>query len=319
MKTILFLTRVDRTFFIKRLLAYMNNTPMKYRLLVVSDDKWNASRALVENYIYMPPNVEQEAFLREVIEKYRVNGLFVASGLDLILLNNMRQWLVKTGVSYYSPDEASLKICLSKYEQFLFLRRIDVLTPLIYDYETVIQNGNKMFPLIIKPNCGQGSENIRLLRNIDELIEQHGYSKDMIIQKQETGIEYTVDCFTNKTGELVICVPRIRFIVSGAHTMVAKIRTNEIEILELASKLNRNLKIWGPWNFQLFKNERRLIVHDINPRIANGIVFSMQAGAKFEELIVEELLGNTTINVTDYQLHVEADKEVYCYNSCICR
>lgn len=312
MYSILFVTRVDRAYFVSKLLSYIRTKTEKIDLVIVSDDKWNPCKTLVDNFVYMSPDVNQEEFIISTIKKYNVKGIFVASSYDLILLKNIEPWLLEHEISYYTPDENSLKICLSKYRQYHFLTEIGVLTPRIYDYEDIIHNHkNDIFPVIVKPIYGQGSKDVVLVSSKEEL-KRKAHNKDILIQERTKGVEYTVDCFTDKNGSLLLCVPRIRVAVLGAHAVAAKIQLNK-EIYEVALRINAKLKIYGPWNFQLFKTKNGYIVHDINPRIASGIIFSLEAGAVFDKLIINHLLESTVEKDTSYIQWVKDGAELYSF------
>ena len=317
MRSILFITRVDRAYFVLKLLSYIRTKTEKIDLVIVSDDRYNPCKIMVDNFEYMSPNVNQEEFIKGIIKKYNVKGVFVASSYDLLLLKNIKLWLLEQEISYYTPDENSLKICLSKYRQYYFLTEIGVLTPCVYDYEDILHNNQRdIFPVIVKPIYGQGSEEVVLVSNKEEL-KKKAYNEDFLIQERTEGVEYTVDCFTDKNGNLLLCVPRIRASVLGAHAVAAKIQLNK-EIYEIALRINANLKIYGPWNFQLFQTKNGYAVHDINPRIASGIIFSLEAGAAFDKLIVDHLLDSTAEAKNDksYMQWVQDGAELYGFNVC---
>lgn len=319
MRSILFITRVDRAYFVSKLLSYIHTKTEKIDFVVVSDDQWNPCKVLVDNFVYMSPNINQEEFIIDILKKYNVKGVFVASNYDLILLKNIEFWLLEHDVSCYMPDEISLKICLSKYRQYHFLTEIGVLTPRVYDYEDILQNNQSgIFPLIVKPVYGQGSKEVVLVSSKEEL-KKKAYNKDFLIQERTEGVEYTVDCFTDKNGNLLLCVPRIRESVLGAHAVAVKIQLNK-EIYEVALRINANLKIYGPWNFQLFRTKNGYAVHDINPRIASGIIFSLEAGAVFDKLIIDYLLEDTTDTKknTSYMHWVRDGAELFRFNVCSC-
>ena len=316
MRSILFITRVDRTYFIMKMLKYMRKNFKKVRLIVISDDEWNPCRPIVDHFVYLPKNEKNsEKFIKNVINAFNIKGVFVASNFDLILLQNISSWLDKHQILYYGPHKTSLKICLSKYEQHIFLESIGVRTPHVYTYEEIMYSREKsIFPIIIKPIYGQGSTGVFLINDKEELLSQ-SYNEDILLQEKIEGIEYTIDCFTNKRGELLLNVPRIRSVISGSHSVVAKIQLNK-ELHKLALKINDNIRIFGPWNFQLFQTEKGFIVHDINPRIASGIIFSLSAGAPFDEMIVNHLVEDRTEQGKEIKTQIKDGMEIYTFNAC---
>lgn len=313
---ILFFTRVDRTYLIQKISEYINSKNIKCELVVISDSLWNCCENHVKKYICIPPNVDKQDFVKEIIIKYNISGIFVASNYDLIHLIQMKQWLKEHQVRYYAPDERSLRICLSKVEQYYFLNENQFLTPKIYTLEEITSNKEEIiFPLILKPINGQGSRNIVEVSNLDEVKWYCKKEKDIIIQSKVYGKEYTVDCFNDFNGNLILCVPRERLVINGAHAIVAKINLNE-SIINMAIEMSRKLKIIGPWNFQLFEINEDFIIHDINPRIANGLIFSIESGAPFQELIVDNLLFDKKYALENLQSFVEDDKIIYQYTAC---
>lgn len=61
-----------------------------------------------------------------------------------------------------------------------------------------------------------------------------------------------------------------------------------------------------------------ICIHDINPRIASGIIFSLEAGAVFDKLIIDHLLEDTTDTKknTSYMHWVRDGAELYSFNVC---
>lgn len=313
MISILFFTRVDRTYFIQKILEYIYLKHRDCKLVVISDNQWNSCRKFVENFEYIPSNTDICSFIKKVIKKYNVKGIFVASNYDLIYLINMKLWLKSNRIRYYAPDQKTLRICLSKMELNCFLKENDFLAPLTFTLEDVLKHGEEMFPLIVKPVDGQGSKNVIEVSNIDDLIWYCKKDSTLLIQTKIEGKEYTVDCFNDYDGELLICVPRERLIVNNGHAIAVQIKMNQ-ELIKMASIISQKLKIIGPWNFQAFEVEGQFIIHDINPRMANGLIYSIEAGVPFDMLIVDYLLYENSGFHKNYP--VEDERIVYQYSVC---
>ncbi len=314
MHTILFITRVDRTYFIKKLLDYARMKSVK--LIVLSDDDQNSCKLLVDNFIYMPSDINQKEFIKDIILRYSVEGIFVASNFDLLLLKRLDEWLTEKGIVYYGPKHDYIDVCLSKRKHNQLLKQLYLKSPNTYEIDDIIkQHREDIYPLIIKPDYGQGSTNISLVFSLNELTKNYYNRNEFIAQEKIIGQEYTVDCFTDKAGELLLCVPRLRKKVVAGHSVISMVCFDE-EIENLVEILNEKLKIFGPWNVQLFRNENGLIVHDINPRIANGIIYSLNAGAPFEKLIVDSLIGVDSGIDLNYKSMINENADLYCYSAC---
>lgn len=313
MNRILFIIRVDRTNLLQKMQEYIRESNIKCEIVVLSDSMWNPCRKFIQNYIYMQPNVNEENFIKSIIEEYSINGIMVASNYDLKYINNMQEWLKKKKINFYGPDFQSLLVCLSKKKQYSLLREHDIPVVNMYSYDEIMKSNCNMFPLIIKPSNGQGSKNIIEISSREELVWSYNRLEDPVIQPKIEGKEYTIDCFNDYKGKVLLSVPRERLVVDGPHTIVAKIHLNET-LNSIAFKISRIVKIVGPWNFQVFEVNNKYIVHDINPRIANGLCFSITAGAPFEALIIDYLLGEekeASIKMHDV---IEDKKVLYQYS-----
>lgn len=286
---ILFITRVDRTYLVQKLVQYLDKNYQGIELIVASNDSFNCAMKYAHEFVNLDNNNPQQ-HIKQLIKNYHVGGIFVASNYDLKWILEIKTWLQKNGVKWFAPDDESLSICLSKRKAHDFLLNIGILVPDSFKIEE-LEDGCQ-FPVILKPSDGQGSVNVIEVFSIEEVLLYSNIIKDMIIQKKVVGKEYTVDCFNDFNGNMVLCVPRLRLSVMGAHAVASKIELNK-NIIDIGRKIAQNLKIVGPWNFQVFIEYDKIVVHDINPRIASGINFSIESGFPFHKLIIEYLIGNS--------------------------
>lgn len=285
---ILFITRVDRTYLVQKLVQYIDKNYQDKKIIVASDDSFNCAIKYAHEFVNLDNNNPEE-HIKQLIKVYHVGGIFVASNYDLKLILQIKTWLQENGIKWFAPDEETLSICLSKQKSHNFLSNIGILVPPLFKIKE-LEDFNQ-FPVILKPSDGQGSFNVVEASSVEEVLLYSHVIKDMIIEKKIFGKEYTVDCFNDFNGNMILCVPRLRLSILGARASVSKIELNK-NIIKTGIKLAQNLKITGPWNFQLFLEYGNILVHDINPRIASGINFSIESGFPFHKLIIEYLMGN---------------------------
>ena len=168
MERILFITRVDRAYLVKKLQEYILKNCIKSEIVVMSDDIWSTCRMSVNHYIYISPDTSLENKIKDTVIQYNVKGIFVASNYDLEHIILIADWLKKNGVCFYAPDENTLSICLDKKKQKMLLDSYNILTPKSYNFEKIfLENSTKIFPLIIKPCNGQGTKNVFEIHNIE--------------------------------------------------------------------------------------------------------------------------------------------------------
>ena len=290
MNSILFLTRVDRTVFIMKMKEYISENNLNCEIIIVSDNEYCCSQNVIDKFFLLPNEAHtHSSYIKEIILKYNVKSFFVASNFDIEIILKLKKWLNSKDITYFTPDKKTLDICLSKHEMSLFLRKINIKTPKIYSCSEVLKSKDNIFPLIIKPNNGQGSKDIYMVRNIDEFLFYYKKSDKNIIQEFIDGAHYTVDCFNSLGNDIFISIPRIRLVVHGANSVVSKVEIMK-EIQDIALLLSQGINISGPWNFQIIQNKNDYYVHDINPRLSSGLIFCITAGIPFHKFIINSLL-----------------------------
>jgi len=111
------------------------------------------------------------------------------------------------------------------------------------------------YPVFIKPDVGYGSRNVYVAKNENSarvFIETKGLSSDFVFCEYLPGPEYTIDCFTNRHGELMFSGARLRNRISNGIST----NTREAEVFgelfqSYAQKINSILCPRGAWFFQM--------------------------------------------------------------------
>lgn len=148
------------------------------------------------------------------------------------------------------------------------------------------------YPMIVKPTAGSASVGVARVSNRDEL-QFHTRSGDFIVQSIAAGAEYTVDVLVNRAGKCVCAIPRRRIEVRSGEVFKG-VTARRPELIDLASRIAEALPgAYGPLNVQMFADETAgdIRVIEINPRFGGGFPLAWQAGGKFPQWIIEEILG----------------------------
>jgi carbamoyl-phosphate synthase large subunit len=103
--------------------------------------------------------------------------------------------------------------------------------------------------LFIKPRTGSGSENTHHITSQSELAFFHEHIEDPIVQEYLPGAEYTVDCITDRDGDLLACVPRHRRELAGGVSTQVTVVEDE-RLLAMARQIAGELDFVGPFFFQ---------------------------------------------------------------------
>ena len=154
---------------------------------------------------FVVPSVHEEKWydaLNNVIVEQNIRYVYPAHDDAVIALAENADRIKAKIVS--SPPETCV-IARSKIETYRTL--IDVVpVPRIYDDESKIAD----YPVFVKPDIGQGSEDVHVVFSREQLLRQLGIGKKYIVTEYLPGEEYTVDCFSDRERGLLFCKGRIR-------------------------------------------------------------------------------------------------------------
>lgn len=160
---------------------------------------------------------------------------------------------------------------------------------------------NAEVPAIAKPRKGGSSRGIHIFRNMEDLMHLNDLKKYLLQEYIENCKEYTVDCYIDKKGEILVTVPRERLEIMGGES--TRTRTCHNEILEkLSREVIEKFSLRGPVNLQFLHDldADRYLLMEVNPRLGGGVICSIYAGAPITDYIIKEALGVELKQCTDW-------------------
>lgn len=156
----------------------------------------------------------------------------------------------------------------------------------------LVNKDGSSFPLIVKPRTGSSSIGVSIVR--DELeLEVATRDGEFVVETIASGNEYTLDVLADRGGRCLCAVPRHRIEVRAGEVSKGVTRRSE-KLIELAFGICDALPgAYGSINIQVFADPEtdRLNVIEINPRFSGGFPLSWQAGARYPQWMIEEILG----------------------------
>lgn len=160
---------------------------------------------------------------------------------------------------------------------------------------------NAQLPAIAKPRKGGSSRGIQIFRNMEDLMHLNDLKNYLLQEYIENRKEYTVDCYIDKTGEILVTVPRERLEIMGGES--TRTRTCHNEILEqLSREVIEKFSLRGPVNLQFLHDldADRYLLMEVNPRLGGGVICSIYAGAPITDYIIKEALGVELNHCSDW-------------------
>ena len=158
-----------------------------------------------ENCAEGVPFPDQPGFLEamnRVVDEFQIDYIYPAHDSALLALTRLQDRLHAQVVT--SPLE-TVEICRDKNRTYAFLAGADYLPASYADADAV-----PGYPVFIKPAVGQGAQGARRIDSRAQLEEALADGTDYAICEYLPGEEYTVDCFTDRHGQLRLVSPRSR-------------------------------------------------------------------------------------------------------------
>ena len=227
------------------------------------------SRFVYDKLVQVEETVSHPNFVRRLEEVVRDNGIdCVLPANDLVCAKLAGTHLPVVGSSKEACDLVVSKLDL--YEHFCGVVNV----PEVY-------SKIKSYPVFLKPNCGSGAKDCRVVNSKREL---DFYLNEHLVMEYLPGDEYTVDCFTDWKGVLRYVGPRTRErMACGLAVSTTTFKSDRMETI--ARKINSSVGFNGAWFFQLKKNvNHELTLTDLGCRIAGSSVASRMKGVNLSHL-----------------------------------
>ncbi len=173
-------------------------------------------------------------------------------------------------------------------------------------FSSASEVGDSDFPVFLKPDVGQGSKGTFTAKNVIDIDFYISKDPSILILEHLPGKEYTIDCFTNKNGELVFCEGRERSRITNGIS-VNSFTVDDSRFKKVAEKINQQLKLRGVWFFQVKEDkDQELVLMEIAPRIAGTMGLVRGKGVNLVLLAVFDLLDQeVSVFENSYKLTID--------------
>lgn len=242
---------------------------------------------LYENCAEDIPFVDDPAFIgamNAVIDRYAIDYIYPAHDSALLTLTREQARLHAAVVT--SPLE-TVEICRSKNRTYRYLAGADYL-PRVFGSADEVER----YPVFVKPSVGQGAEGARLVHSRGELDMALAEGRELAVCEYLPGREVTVDCFTDRHGQLRFISPRVRDRIKAGISVRSRLLPLDASSEAIARDLNSRFRFNGAWFFQLKENAQgqyRLL--EVAPRIAGTMCLVRNQGVNMPLLTLYNMWG----------------------------
>lgn len=252
------------------------------RIFGAGEDVPNPARFVFPEYLILP-SIHDERWLKELIGLcQRLEIEYIFPGHDDVLLALSREQDRIPAVILTSPREA----CETTRSKSCTYRALGPFVRVPYLYASAAEV--VQFPVLVKPDRGQGSYGVSRVACRDELVRAMSSAPAAIICEYLPGEEYTVDCFSDRERGLLFAGARARRRIRNG-IAVNTITVDLEEAWPLAQVIGEALSLRGAWFFQLKRADRgELALLEVAPRIAGSMAVHRMMGVNFPLLSIFE-------------------------------
>lgn len=279
-----------------------------------------------EKYIDNVPFITEPNFLetiKKVVTENKIDAIYPAMDAVIEILKTNEDYL---GCKVIASCAETTQICLSKSKTYDKLFGI-IKTPVVYNNFEEIKN----YPIFVKPDVGYGSRGAKKIQNNDDLKVHLSEHPSSIICEYLSGKEYTVDCFTDFNGNLLVVKPRERCRVMNGISVNTKPVVDNGEFYKIAQKINDKLKFNGAWFFQVKRDaDGMLTLLEVASRFggssslfrAKGINFALMSLYNSFEIPVSVIENNYDVEMdraldNKYKINLFYNEVFVDFDDCI--
>jgi len=263
-------------------------------------------RFVYDNYIVGVPFIDNDdviPYLTNLVSELKIDAIYPT--MDKVI------WKLKAnedslGCKVLASECETTEICLSKRKTYEIFKEI-IKVPKFYNAIEKIES----YPVFVKPDIGYGSRGVFKAENESELscfFESKEFS-DYIVTEYLPGEEYTVDCFTDRMGNLRFIGPRKRGRISNGISVFTKpVTDNQCDFESIAFKINQTKKFNGAWFFQVKRaSDNSLVLLEIASRLGGSSSLYRGIGVNFALLTIFDAFG-FDIDILVNNIGIEMDR-----------
>jgi hypothetical protein len=233
---------------------------------------------------YSVPNVRESGWLEALNEILRIEAIdYIFPAHDDVLLALSENASRMPARVVTSPVE-TCQITRFKSKTYRHLAS-SVPVPRVFAHSDDIDE----FPIFLKPDRGQGSQETTVIDDRDALAEviRRGLNGKLLLEFLP-GAEYTIDCFSDRDQGLMFCAGRERVRTRNGIAMHSRCVDNPL-FEEYARRIGQRLELHGAWFFQLKRDRSgNLRLLEVAPRIAGTMALNRVKGINFPLLSLFE-------------------------------
>lgn len=262
-------------------------------------------KMVYKNYLEGISFITESSFLDElnsIIDQNQIDIIVPAFDDVILYLSEHRDEL---HCKLATSNKETCDICRSKKKTYELLSN-ESYTPTVFDYDSITAD---VLPVFAKPDIGQGSQGVRIIKTLYDLDSMKNNKDAYVFSELLPGQEYTVDCFTDSGGDLIVASMRERKRVRMGISVNTVTRPVPEEVMGIAESINKKIVFNGVWFFQVkldANGSYKLL--EIAPRVSGSMATSRVRGFNYVLNMLYQQMGYKIKAIPHLIEEVELDR-----------
>ena len=265
--------------------------------IVVTDNSTYAPALAFADISYQVPLITDETYIPKILEickKEKIDAVTTLIDPEISILAEHREEFENLGVTVLAPYIETADLCFDKFKMYQYLTQKGVNTVKTYgtleDFDKDYKDGKITLPVFVKPRTGSGSVGARKVETYELLQELISRDPSLIIQELMTGKDMDADVYVDTCSGEVVAIfskKKISTTIGGANKTIS---FKDQALFDFVKDAMKVFKFNGPLDMDLFFQDGKYYLSEINPRFGGAYLHAYGAGVDFPAFIYNNVV-----------------------------
>lgn len=265
--------------------------------IIVTDNSYYAPALAFADESYKVPLITAQDYIPTILDickREQINAVTTLIDPEIAILAEHRAEFEEVGVEVLAPYTDTARLCFDKFEMYKYLTEKGINTVrtfgTIEDFKAAQAAGEIDIPVFVKPRTGSGSVGARKVESMELLEELMARDPSLIIQELMTGKDMDADIYVDTVSHEVVAVfskKKISTTIGGANKTIS---FKDPALFEFVTNALRVFEFNGPLDMDLFCQDGKYYLSEINPRFGGAYLHAYGAGVDFTRFIYKNVM-----------------------------
>ncbi|WP_185752383.1 ATP-grasp domain-containing protein [Butyrivibrio sp. AE2032] len=266
--------------------------------IVVTDNSHFAPALAFADVSYQVPLITHKDYIPTVLEickNEKIDAVTTLIDPEIAILAEHRAEFEEIGVEVLAPYIETARLCFDKYEMYRYLSEKGVNTVRTFgnigDFKAAFNAGEISFPVFVKPRTGSGSVGARRVESLELLEELMARDESLIVQELMTGKDMDADIYVDTVSHEPVAVfskKKISTTIGGANKTIS---FKDQALFDFVTDALKVFEFNGPLDMDLFYQDGKYYLSEINPRFGGAYLHAYGAGVDFIKFIYNNVVN----------------------------